>query len=69
MIALAPSLGCSADAACLCTKPDFAYGIRDCSNEACGADVASTVIAYGSSYCSCMFTITNFQFDLITNNQ
>jgi hypothetical protein len=54
MLALAPSLGCEgqANAQCLCKNVNFGYGIRDCSNAACGADVASTVIAYGSSYCS-----------------
>ncbi|PVH81748.1 hypothetical protein DL98DRAFT_514404 [Cadophora sp. DSE1049] len=54
MLGLAPSLGCSAtDAACLCGNVNFAYGIRDCSNAACGAEVAPSVIAYGVAYCSC----------------
>jgi hypothetical protein len=49
-------LGCSAnDYACLCTKPDFQYGLRDCSNEACGAAVGSSVVAYGSSICASKF--------------
>jgi hypothetical protein len=53
MLALAPSLGCEqATADCLCKNVNFGYGIRDCSNAACGTAVASTVIAYGSSYCS-----------------
>merc|ERR1712230_143803 len=48
MLGLAPSLGCGAtDAACLCGNVNFAYGIRDCSNAACGSDVAPSVIAYG----------------------
>lgn len=47
------SLGCtSADPACVCENINFYYGIRDCSNGACGAAVASTVIAFESSYCS-----------------
>merc|ERR1711900_56460 len=53
MLGLAPSLGCGAtDAACLCGNVNFAYGIRDCSNAACGSDVAPSVIAYGVAYCS-----------------
>jgi hypothetical protein len=53
MLALSQSLGCEqATADCLCKNVNFGYGIRDCSNAACGAAVASTVIAYGSSYCS-----------------
>lgn len=60
MIALAPSLGCagSPDASCLCKNVDFGYGIRDCANEACGADDASSVISFGNSYCSGMCTQT-----------
>jgi len=54
MIALAPSLGCSAsDAACLCKNVNFQYGIRDCSNAVCGDQTASTVISFGSQYCQC----------------
>merc|ERR1711939_255712 len=53
MLGLAPSLGCGAtDAACLCGNVNFAYGIRDYSNAACGSDVAPSVIAYGVAYCS-----------------
>ncbi|KAH7397939.1 hypothetical protein BKA64DRAFT_708613 [Cadophora sp. MPI-SDFR-AT-0126] len=33
-------------------KRQFCFGIRDCANGACGTDVAVTVIAYGSAYCS-----------------
>jgi hypothetical protein len=47
------TLGCaSADSYCLCSNPNFGYGLRDCANGACGSSVASTVIAYGSAYCS-----------------
>ena len=47
------SLGCSSpDPSCLCSNVNFGYGIRDCSNGACGTAVASTVIAYESAYCS-----------------
>lgn len=52
MLALAPSLGCpSADAACLCHNVNFGYGIHDCAYQACGADDAVTIIAYGVQYC------------------
>ncbi|KFY73690.1 hypothetical protein V499_06218 [Pseudogymnoascus sp. VKM F-103] len=51
MLAQAATLGCSnTDAACLCNKSDFAYGIRDCANEACGSD-APKIIAYGTAFC------------------
>jgi hypothetical protein len=47
------SLGCSSpDPSCLCSNVNFGYGIRDCSNGACGTDIASTVIAYETAYCS-----------------
>lgn len=60
MLNLAPSLGCSgADAACLCRNVNFGYGIRDCSNAACGTEVAPTVIAYGVAYCSCEYYARN----------
>ncbi|ODA82688.1 hypothetical protein RJ55_01196 [Drechmeria coniospora] len=53
MLAQYSQLGCaSPDAACLCKKADFGYGLRDCSNRACGESVASTVIAYGRSWCA-----------------
>ncbi|KAN0116990.1 carbohydrate-binding module family 18 [Hyaloscypha variabilis] len=53
MLAQYSSLGCSTAApACLCSNVNFGYGLRDCSNGACGTAVASTVIAYGSSYCA-----------------
>lgn len=48
------TLGCAStsNAACLCSNANFGYGIRDCANGACGTAVASTVIAFGSSYCA-----------------
>ncbi|KAJ2973570.1 hypothetical protein NQ176_g6534 [Zarea fungicola] len=47
-------LGCSSpQASCLCKNPNFGFGIRDCSNGACGPLVGSTVIAFASSwYCA-----------------
>jgi hypothetical protein len=58
MLAKAESLGCpnkadnSPDAACLCQNPDFANGVRDCGNEACGKEDGASIIAYGQVYCS-----------------
>ncbi len=53
MLAQYSSLGCtSPDPSCLCKNINFYYGIRDCSNGACGTAVASTVMAFESGYCS-----------------
>jgi hypothetical protein len=47
------TLGCSSsDSSCLCSNVNFGYGIKDCSNGACGTVVTSTVIAYKSAYCA-----------------
>jgi hypothetical protein len=44
--------GCAAgDIKCYCSKPGFALGLKDCSAQACGADVSSQVVAYGNTYC------------------
>ncbi|OAQ96687.1 hypothetical protein LLEC1_02203 [Akanthomyces lecanii] len=44
-------LGCSSpEASCLCQNPNFGYGLRDCSNGACGPDIGSTVIAFANNY-------------------
>ena len=53
MLALAPSLGCAPnDATCLCSNPDFGYGVRDCALESCPSTAdANQVIAYGLAYC------------------
>ncbi|KAN0107813.1 hypothetical protein V8E51_007555 [Hyaloscypha variabilis] len=53
MLAKAGELNCATgDNSCLCKNPDFSYGIRDCSNAVCGPVTASSVIAYGSSFCA-----------------
>ncbi|KAL0473868.1 hypothetical protein QR685DRAFT_436556 [Neurospora intermedia] len=53
MVAQYSALGCASPApSCLCKNAKFGYGLRDCSNDACGTAVASSVIAYGSSYCT-----------------
>ncbi|KAI1634182.1 hypothetical protein F4809DRAFT_619918 [Biscogniauxia mediterranea] len=49
---LATQLGCTGiDASCLCTKPDFAYGVRDCATESC-SDNATEVIQFGADWCA-----------------
>lgn len=49
---LAPSLGCKADdVACLCKNMDFAYGVRDCTTEACGAQDLPAAAAAAARYC------------------
>ncbi|EMC94958.1 hypothetical protein BAUCODRAFT_34958 [Baudoinia panamericana UAMH 10762] len=47
-------LGCAVgNVTCYCTSPEFGYGVRDCSNQACqnSAD-AQSVISYGLTFCS-----------------
>ena len=47
------SLGCTSDSpACLCKNPDFAFGMRDCALQACGAQVASDVAVFASALCA-----------------
>ncbi|CCU74460.1 putative effector protein [Blumeria hordei DH14] len=49
----ATELGCAdGDAVCLCKNANFAYGIRDCSTDVCGAEAAVPVIAYAVTYCN-----------------
>ena len=53
MLGLAASLGCpDASATCLCTKPEFSFGIVDCSTESCpsGTDVGPAS-SYVSTFC------------------
>lgn len=45
-------LGCATgDIACLCTKPDFIYGLRDCSAAVCNNGQAAEVVSYGLAIC------------------
>lgn len=45
-------LGCEAgDVSCLCTNPDFIYGLRDCSAAICNDEQAAAVVAYGLAIC------------------
>ncbi|KAI1091165.1 hypothetical protein F5B19DRAFT_459962 [Rostrohypoxylon terebratum] len=54
MLNQASELGCSDVApSCLCTKPNFIYGVRDCATESCqDQSLAQQVIQYGSQYCA-----------------
>ncbi|RYP05613.1 hypothetical protein DL764_003674 [Monosporascus ibericus] len=53
MLNLANNFGCGLDPVCLCTRPDFLYGIRDCSHEYCrDPDAATRSINYGTQYCA-----------------
>lgn len=53
MLSQYSTLGCSsADPACVCRNPNFGYGVRDCSNGACGSSVGASVITWASNYCS-----------------
>ncbi|RYP34686.1 hypothetical protein DL767_004132 [Monosporascus sp. MG133] len=53
MLNLANNFGCGIDPVCLCTRRDFLYGIRDCSNEYCpNPSAAAQVINYGAQYCA-----------------
>ncbi|XDG03751.1 hypothetical protein ABKA04_003366 [Annulohypoxylon sp. FPYF3050] len=54
MLNQASELGCTDVApSCLCTKPNFIYGVRDCATESCqDQSLAQQVIQYGSQYCA-----------------
>ncbi len=72
MLAKAPVLGCpllngQPDRACLCTKPDFGFGVRDCASEACPPDQAMPVIAYGFNMCVDGMSIPLSHFNLTLN--
>lgn len=58
MLNQADNFGCGVDPVCLCTKADFVYGIRDCSNEYCqDAALAAQVVNYGSQYCAGKYSV------------
>ncbi|KAI1206160.1 uncharacterized protein F4807DRAFT_463927 [Annulohypoxylon truncatum] len=54
MLNQASDLGCTNVApSCLCAKPNFIYGVRDCATESCqDQSLAQQVIQYGSQYCA-----------------
>jgi len=46
-------LQCGAgDIACFCSKSNWAYGVRDCSAQACNANEAAQAVAWATSQCS-----------------
>lgn len=54
MLALHMHLGCQQpdDIYCLCSKPDFNYGIHDCAVESCeNIEQAEWVISEGKDIC------------------
>ncbi|KAK0732403.1 hypothetical protein B0T21DRAFT_195369 [Apiosordaria backusii] len=55
MVSLHASLGCDQpdDISCLCSKPDFGFGIRDCAVQACeNVQQAERVISEGKDICA-----------------
>jgi hypothetical protein len=48
------SLGCTSnsDLSCLCGKPNFMNGLRDCTNEACPDSDKGTVMSFTSTLCT-----------------
>ena len=55
MLGQAQALGCSgaSDLSCLCKNVNFAYGLRDCSQESCpaGTDI-NAIVSYGNQQCA-----------------
>ena len=39
------------DTACFCSQSNWAYGIRDCSRQACDAEQAGQAISYAAGIC------------------
>jgi hypothetical protein len=39
------------DTACFCTKSNWAYGVRDCTREACGADESAQAVNFAAGLC------------------
>jgi hypothetical protein len=40
------------DTNCFCTKSNWAYGVRDCAQQACNAVEAAQAVAYGAAQCA-----------------
>lgn len=52
----AQELGCSQDDhKCLCSKPDFVYGFRDCAAQACTQDDGKQLVDEAVKLCSSEF--------------
>jgi hypothetical protein len=63
MLALANDLGCDdGDLECLCETPDYRYGIRDCTAQACPGDDAYAVLNAALQQCPGMNTQARLQF-------
>lgn len=53
MLAQYSELGCANPiASCLCANIYFQIGLGECAVGRCGTDIAPTVVAYGSAYCT-----------------
>ncbi|OIW27585.1 hypothetical protein CONLIGDRAFT_633950 [Coniochaeta ligniaria NRRL 30616] len=56
MLAQASALGCGTGNAvnCLCTKPEFHFGIHDCAYQHCAPDnnAAASAVSWGNSVCA-----------------
>ncbi|KAF1350392.1 hypothetical protein EJ07DRAFT_184095 [Lizonia empirigonia] len=39
------------DTACFCTKSNWAYGVRDCSRQACSGEESAQAVSYAASLC------------------
>ncbi|KAL3486530.1 hypothetical protein BJX62DRAFT_215105 [Aspergillus germanicus] len=62
MLALAGDLGCDdGDLECLCETPDYRYGIRDCTAQACPGDDAYAVLNAALEQCPGMNTQARLQ--------
>ena len=46
-------MGCEpGGTACLCSKPDFQFGIHDCAVQACAADLVASVTNFATALCA-----------------
>lgn len=54
----------SGDVGCFCTKSNWAYGIRDCSKQACSADEAGQAVTWAAGQCTGMHAHTDHEFAL-----
>ncbi|KAK4231666.1 hypothetical protein QBC38DRAFT_465256 [Podospora fimiseda] len=53
MLSQGPFLGCPySDPTCLCSNPNFGYGVRDCAMQSCAPIDAQVVIVHGINYCA-----------------
>jgi hypothetical protein len=39
------------DTACFCTQSNWAYGVRDCSRQACNSEESAQAVAYAVGLC------------------